>query len=345
MADKTSIEWCHATINAISGCTPVSPGCTNCYAMRAGAMHRPHHPSTGLTQPTKAGHVWTGAVRLNEAALVKPLAWRQPRRIFWNAHGDPWHESVPIEWVDREMAIAALTPQHRHLFLTKRSRGMLRYFTNPDTPERILEAAKQLGGLPTSWNWPLPNAWLGVSVEDQQRADESVYDLLQTPAAIRFLSAEPLLGPLDLTAVAYRPSFASTHFNALRRHVRQETALDWVILGGESGPRPMHPNWARSLLRQCNTARVPFLFKQWGDWLEHEVACDILGDDNPMLSDGQVRNKGKRGDLLVMDGKTFIRVGKKAAGRTLDHVIWDQYPELFPHEQLQSARSAEAVPA
>ena len=108
MADGTSIEWCHATINAISGCTPVSPGCTNCYAMRAGGMNRPHHPSAGLTQPGKAGHVWTGAVRLNEEWLRKPLAWQQARRIFWNAHGDPWHESVPFEWVDREMAIAAL---------------------------------------------------------------------------------------------------------------------------------------------------------------------------------------------------------------------------------------------
>lgn len=356
MADKTSIEWCHATINAISGCTPTSPGCTNCFAMRAGSMNRPHHPSTGLTQPSKAGHVWTGAVRLNEAALVKPLAWGKPRRIFWNAHGDPWHESVPFEWVDREMAIAARTPQHRHLFLTKRSGRMRRYFTNTHTPERILEAAKQLGGLPKTWSWPLPNVWLGVSVEDQQRADERIPDLLATPAAIRFASAEPLLGPLNLMRVMTSAVPGAKWINALTGCAfgefgnpgpRISYGLDWVIVGGESGQgsRPLHPVWPRSLLRQCLDTRTAFLMKQWGDWLEHEIACDLLGDDNPMLSDGQARLKGRRGDLLVMDGKTFVRVGKKTAGRTLDHVIWDQYPELFPHEQLQPARAAEAVPA
>lgn len=338
MADKTSIEWCHATINAISGCTPVSPGCTNCYAMRSGGMNRPHHPSNGLTQPSKAGHVWTGAVRLNEEWLRKPLAWQQPRRIFWNAHGDPWHESVPFEWVDREMAIAALTPRHRHLFVTKRSARMRRYFANPHTPERILEAAKRLKALPTQWSWPLPNVWLGVSVEDQTRADERIPDLLATPAAVRFLSAEPLLGSVDIEQWLHDSTCTEWPGTCICTEPR-EIRVDWVIIGGESGPgsRPMHPDWARNLRDQCNAARVPFLFKQWGDWVP--------------ASDGFWPHNASVKCRLMLDGTrhprghAMWRTGKRAAGRTLDRVIWDQYPELFPHEQLQPAPPQDAVPA
>lgn len=380
MADRTHIEWCHATINAISGCTPVSPGCTNCYAMRAGGMNRPHHPSAGLTQPSKAGHVWTGAVRLNEEWLRKPLAWQQPRRIFWNAHGDPWHESVPFEWVDREMAIAALTPRHRHLFLTKRSARMRRYFANAHTPERILEAAKAIKALPAQWSWPLPNVWLGVSVEDQTRAEERLPDLLQTPAAIHFASAEPLLGPLDLTRVMTNAEPWAERVNALTGRTygafgepgpRMSLGLDWVIVGGESGPgsRPMHPDWDRSLLRQCLDTRTAFLMKQWGDWAPVSEMTDEQVDRcyAPAPEHDPEARRRRLVDACVLhadgsrfDGKamyefgafaansramTMMRVGKRAAGRTLDRVIWDQYPELFPHEQLQPAAAQEALPA
>ena len=360
MADGTCIEWCHATVNAISGCMPVSPGCTNCYAMRAGSMNRPHHPATGLTQPSKAGHVWTGAVRLNEAVLVKPLAWAKPRRIFWNAHGDPWHESVPFEWVDREMAIAALTPHHRHLFLTKRSARMRRYFANTHTPERILEAAKQLRALPATWSWPLPNVWLGVSGEDLHHAEERIADLVKTPAAVRWLSGEPLLGPIQTLS----PWFTGAELADGKR----VNGIDWVVVGGESGhgARPMHPDWVREIRDQCNAARIPFLFKQWGSWAPISEMSDEQIDR--AYAPAPVRDPEGRRRCLVnqcvlhrnrerFDGKamfcrpafeqrsgamTMFEIGKRAAGRTLDRVIWDQYPELFPHEQLPRAAEAAA---
>ena len=114
MSDNTPIEWTDATANVINGCGPISPGCTNCYAMRSGGRNLPGHPATGLTKPRKAGHVWTGEVRFNERALQQVLRWKKPRKIFWNAHGDMFHENVPDEWIDRCFAVMALTPHHQH---------------------------------------------------------------------------------------------------------------------------------------------------------------------------------------------------------------------------------------
>ena len=359
MADRTHIEWCHATVNAISGCTPISPGCTNCYAMRAGGHKRPHHPSNGLTMPSKAGHVWTGAVRLNDAWLRRPLSWQKPRRIFWNAHGDPWHEAVPVEWIDREFAVAALTPHHRHLFLTKRSALMRAYITDVATPERVLDQCRYLGGLPTRWQWPLPNVWLGVSVEDQARADERIPDLLATPAAIRFASAEPLLGRIRFSRLK---SPDSTWLNALTGFAHAgaavfqqfERGLDWIIAGGESGPgaRPMHPRWALFLRDQCAEYGVPFLVKQWGDWTPVEcVPSSLYGVVfvPPFSVRGAHKWRRWDGDIcrtptddesvssFFAPGTLAVPIGKKAAGRLLDGELHDAYPELFAWEQRERA--------
>mgnify|MGYP001113377443 CR=1 FL=1 len=207
MADNTKIEWADATLNYVNGCSVLSPGCTNCYAMKLAGTRLRNHPSRiGLTQDTKAGPVWTGEVRAHEPALLQALSWKRPRRIFWNAHGDLFHDAVPDEWIDRLFAVCALTPQHTHMILTKRSARMREYcvsrFTTEAGSDALCEAIEEIdefrhdaGG---EWDAPLPNVWLGVSVEDQARADERIPDLLATPAAVRFISAEPLLGPLIL---------------------------------------------------------------------------------------------------------------------------------------------------
>lgn len=338
MADHTKIEWADATVNAINGCSLASPGCTNCYAMKlAGTRMRNHPTRAGLTQDTKAGPVWTGEVRLNEDALLQPLRWRRPHRIFWNAHGDTFHDAVPDEWIDRIFAVAALTPQHTHMILTKRSARMREYLNG----EWIMRMIAHMPALPASGQWvqvdgpgPLPNVWLGVSVEDQARADERIPDLLATPAAVRFLSCEPLLGPVDLTAVPWPEHWprceclqGDPRYDALESSVycpgccegpeaMDAPAVDWVIVGGESGhgARPMHPDWARSLRDQCADAGAPFHFKQHGEWL-HESQLGWWP-----YADEAIEKCASEGD--------FYCIGKKRAGRLLDGVEHNGMPEV-----------------
>ncbi|MGD9470642.1 MAG: DUF5131 family protein [Novosphingobium sp.] len=266
MSDNTAIEWTDATWNPITGCSVISPGCTNCYAMKlAGTRLRHHESRAGLTRDTKAGPVWTGETRLNKQWLTQPLRWKRPRRIFVCAHGDLFHESVPDEWIDRVFAVMGLAPQHTFQVLTKRSKRMREYVTK-------LEAepfAHTLRRMAEAWPHPIsqdmivngPNVWLGVSVEDQQRADERIPDLLATPAAIRFLSCEPLLGPVDLGKV-----YASRDEHGTYLHDAPVCALDWVIVGGESGhgARPMEVRWASDIVHQCRSTGVPVFVKQLG---------------------------------------------------------------------------------
>ncbi len=314
MSDNTKIEWADATVNAINGCSLASPGCTNCYAMKQ--AHR-FEARRGLTRPSNGGMVWTGEVRFAEDQLLKPLAWKRPRRIFWNAHGDTFHDAVPDAWIDKVFAVAALTPQHTHMILTKRSARMRAYLAQHDTSKvgdsitmaafAMNSAVRGYRGQGGAATWPLPNVWLGVSVEDQTRADERIPDLLATPAAVRFISAEPLLGPVDLTSIdvnAWEPiDSIGVAFGDER------PTIDWVIVGGESGPgaRAMHPDWARSLRDQCAAAGVAFHFKQWGEW----------GPFNGQL----VTNIP-----VACNGGVMDRYGKKPAGRLLDGVEHNGVP-------------------
>jgi protein gp37 len=347
MSDNTKIEWTEATWNPITGCSVTSPGCANCYAMRlAGTRLRDHPSRTGLTQDTKAGPVWTGKVRFNEQWLDQPLRWKRPRMIFVCAHGDLFHESVPDEWIDRVFAVMALCPQHTFQVLTKRSARMREYLSHPFVLNRVAVAALDSKNWPerrqgttfgsvangrrepaTLQNiWPLPNVWLGVSVEDQQRADERVPDLLATPAAVRWLSCEPLLGPVDLTRV--RPPNC-TWLDALegREHigpavVEAVAKIDWIVAGGESGPgaRPMHPEWARALRDQCAAAGVPFFFKQWGSWTPVEDSAFT----HWLSLEGRLTPAEYA--LPAPTDYTMARVGKKAAGRLLDERTHDAMP-------------------
>jgi len=332
MADGTAIEWTDATWNPITGCSVVSPGCTNCYAMRLAGTRLRHDPSrAGLTRATRAGPVWTGAVRFNERWLDQPLRWSRPRRIFVCAHGDLFDEAVPDEWIDRIFRVMSTAPRHTFQVLTKRAERMRRYLSDPTVHGRIRYDARP--------PWPLPNVWLGVSVEDQRRADERIPILLDTPAAVRWASAEPLLGPIDLTWISFRRYEELFEINCFsdeawvshppdqrlepgerfHRGPALGASVNWVVAGGESGPgaRPMHPDWARSLRDQCAAADVPFLFKQWGEWGE------LKGPH------GIPRGHSEPGGAYFGwdDGVVSERIGKKAAGRLLDGVIHDAWPE------------------
>jgi protein gp37 len=337
VADRTKIEWSDATANVINGCSLESPGCTNCYAMKQ--AHR-FPVRQGLTK--KGGMVWTGEVRFHEPALLKVLSWRRPRMIFWNAHGDMFHPDVPEEWIARCFDVMARTPQHIHQVLTKRSARMREVLSGPKN-HRLWH--------PKLWHRSvLPNVWLGVSVEDQQRADERVPDLLATPAAVRWLSCEPLLGPVDLTTVRMQTSH-HLGFDALEgKRIHKEdgdqrtagTRLDWIVAGGESGPgsRPCHPDWARSLRDQCAAADIPYFWKQWGEWLPFDQVRSNEQRDAVSRTTIEASKKGNGKQTVFgawSNGHKFygtpgIRpvqinaVGKKLAGRLLDGKLHEGMP-------------------
>jgi protein gp37 len=230
----------------------------------------PGRPFEGLTKPTKSGPQWAGVVRTVESALLDPISWRKPQRVFVNSMSDLFHESVPDSFIDRVFAVMALAPQHTFQVLTKRADRMRSYMSSTKGADgvicRVNAAAREIPkgrwwkGAHTSWPWS--NVWLGVSAEDQQRADERIPLLLQTPAAVRFISAEPLLGPLDLLL----------HHDWLtgeKESVSEKThtpRLNWVIVGGESGlgARPLDVAWVRSIVQQCQAAGVACFVKQLG---------------------------------------------------------------------------------
>lgn len=362
MADRTQIEWTDATWNPITGCTVVSPGCTNCYAMRLAGTRLKHTPSrAGLTMDSKAGPVWNGKVRFNSEWLTQPLRWKKPRMIFVCAHGDLFHEDVPDEWIDQVFAIMAEAHWHTFQVLTKRTKRMRQYLA---VREHQLAAAlmalfNQRAPSPGRWpRLPLPNVWLGVSVEDQQRAEERIPDFLATRAAIHYVSAEPLLGPIDFTSICTGHYFIDAlrgvkYHDApdgVRSATKQCARLDQIIVGGESGKssRPMHPQWPRRIRDDCASADVPFFFKQWGEWApvcamsEDElegcykpVRIARVGEDQDHLNEMYGRFEIKLSHVLHADGSRhdhlaanawaagthamqMFPIGKTRAGRLLD---------------------------
>ncbi|AZZ92787.1 DUF5131 family protein [Hahella sp. KA22] len=340
MSDRTTIEWTGSTWNIITGCSFKSPGCTNCYAMKLAGSRLKNHPSrAGLTTLAKSGPVWNGQVRFNEQWADLPMRWTKPRMIFVCAHGDLFHESVPDEWILRVWEVMKEAKQHTFQVLTKRA-------------DRMHKLLNQLGP-------PLSNVWLGVSTENQETANNRIPKLLGTPAAVRWISAEPLLGALDLTNMPWRLNGVSgevvktmnaltgetTALDPLFNRREQLPSINWVVVGGESGQnaRPMHPIWAESLRDQCQRANVPFFFKQWGSWAPRSK-CWNAGTDFSSL-DPQCRRwphvirLGEHGrntrHLSHCDDKAgrevyMQNVGKKLSGRTLDGRTWDEFPEVKP---------------
>lgn len=303
MSDQSHIQWTDATLNTVSGCTRVSTGCERCYIDRTPPFRMAHRR---FDSPQIGG---TTGVILHEDRLGLPLTWRRPRRVFVDSLSDLFHESVPDEHIAKVFAVMAATPQHTYQILTKRParmRSLLRdecrcgsghqpgvHFrsamswavsnANPDGVRGPSERQVYHDA-----GWPLPNVWLGVSTETQQWAENRIPLLLETPAATRFISAEPLLGEIRLDRLKRR---SGSLLDALSGDVKAAggeayasapSALDWVIVGGESGPgaRPMDSLWAMDLVIQCSARGVPMFVKQLGSvWARENAAADRKGGD------------------------------------------------------------------
>jgi protein gp37 len=348
---STKIEWTDATWNPTTGCTRVSAGCDHCYAVqmtkRLAAIGQAKYQ--GLTG---RGH-FNGELKTHDDELKKPLRWKKPRMVFVNSMSDLFHEQVPFEFIDRVFCIMNATQWtlpisdrsnrwHTYQILTKRPDRLADYMLSRARKydlgmhpiftvrgETMRGHGNELMNAAAILQWPPANVWIGTSCEDQATADKRIPHLLRCPAAVRFLSCEPLLGPLDLNRIPRKITATSSVIGSVLIDGPTsgrfspilagsgERPLDWIIAGGESGPgaRPMHPDWARSLRDQCQAAGVPFFFKQWGEWLP---ACQIHMPPNPH----------NRSICIEHDGGAVhcYRVGKRAAGRQLDGREWNEYP-------------------
>lgn len=330
MGDRSAISWTDSTWNPVTGCTKVSPGCDHCYIDRCPPFRMEGRRFNG------DGPGATTGVRLHPDRLDQPLRWQRPRRVFVNSLADLFHDDVPLEFIVGVWAVMALSGHHTFQVLTKRPARMRAVLSRPDfallVSAQCLPLLKVRAGehleVPLDVTLPLPNVWIGVSVEDQPRADMRIPLLLSTPAAVRFLSCEPLLGPVD---VDYAGLLASSQSGSLTI-----PRVDWVICGGESGPgaRPMHPDWARSLRDQCHAAGVPFLFKQWGEWRWTREAVDRddereVGDQFPAAKWQVITRDGRVDESNIpSEGSTVMqRVGVKRADRKLDGQLHDSYPD------------------
>jgi protein gp37 len=343
VAGKSNIEWTEATWNPIVGCSIVSPGCTNCYAMKMAARIErmgsgPHY--AGTTKVVNGKAVWTGKLARAEGHVWSaPLLKRKPTVYFVNSMGDLFHEDCPNDWVLDALTVMAAASNHTFQVLTKRAARMREFMSRPGLLEDIYVNWYGYCSAPAEVeSWPLPNVWLGVSCERQQEADERIPDLLATPAAVRFVSAEPLLGPIDFrfdhgvcNKCGYCGPCTRTRLGLAHPHCNYTAVggrnLDWVIVGGESGPgaRPMHPDWARSLRAQCTAAGVPFFFKQHGQHIGHScVTWDRQGAHTSQTF-------GK--PSFEAYGELFWTVGKKAAGRLLDGREWNEMPTITAREK------------
>jgi len=272
---------------------------------------------------------WTAAnaehnVRLHPGRLPTPLRWKKPRKIFVCSTSDLFHEEVPIYFVHDVFATIGAAPRHIFIILTKRPQRMMHDLTSKYFPDGYIKDYFEGGKI----SWPLSNLWILVTVENQRAADERIPYLFRTPAAVRGVSIEPMLGPIDISKYLWPTCWHwDSHYNSPQEATAagayaerkpqklvaaNRTFLNWVIVGGESGPkaRSMHPAWPRSIRDQCQKANVPFFFKQWGEWAPSgsrgEYCC------NPGAS--------------IHDLETMNRIGKKAAGRELDGRIWEEFP-------------------
>lgn len=282
---STKISWTDETWNPIIGCQQISEGCKNCYAEKMAKRLC----AMGKEQyfPVVDPHGWTGKTNFVESQLEKPLKWKKPRMIFVCSMGDLFHKSVDFQDIIEIFLIMKKCPQHTFQILTKR----------PDIMRDFFEYA------PNPYWGNLPNVWLGVTAENQEQANRRIPVLLKIPAKVRFVSVEPMLSEVIIKDI---------------------DKLDWIICGGESGhnARPMHPDWARSLKDQCESANVPFFFKQWGEWVDefHAEAHDGYKINGCFIELTEYGNDYK--------GIYMYRVGKKLAGTLIDGKEYKQFPKI-----------------
>ncbi len=334
MGQNSHIEWTDHTWNGWEGCTKVSPGCAHCYAeTRNARFGGGTAPNWGKGAPRRrtSVHNWNEPRRWNKwsAEAVAMGTQSQRPRVFCASLADWLDDEVPIEWLADLLALVHETPHLDWLLLTKRPQNWLPRieaalaFAMFSKPHHAMlpwlgawHPAHDSGGGVKGSPVPPANVWIGTTVEDQQRADERARLLLEIPARIHFVSAEPLLGPVDLSFAFPCQGVRKTSTGVERFPV---AGIDWVICGGESGPgaRPMHVEWARSLRDQCAAAGVAFHFKQWGHWAPLEQATDVVTGRTPIHI---VRRDGSEVKLAA--------VGKGKAGRTLGGRHWDQFPKV-----------------
>lgn len=371
---KTKIEWTQESWNPIRGCVRVSPGCQNCYAERIAArFSKPGLAYEGLAEMTPQGPRWTGKISFVEKAITEPLRRRTPTTYFVNSMSDLFYDAVPLDWIVRIFAVMALSSQYEryggnkgHTFqiLTKRAKRMREILTSPDFHLRVAHEMNELaaespnlhhtkGPWPSEMSdlvkkkeahvWPIPGVWIGISAENQETADERIPELLKCPAAVRWVSAEPLIGPLNLlgymmegedpgrcsnckgghgfTRCPNYGSIAKTRSeyeggpDVCEDFKRKNFSLHWVVAGGESGPgaRMISPEWARNLRDECQKAGVAYFFKQWGEWRLDQVGDELVGS-----------NKER---FYLGNGQMMQKVGKGKAGRILDGRVWDEFPK------------------
>lgn len=328
---STKIEWTDFTWNPVRGCSMApgseSGGCLNCYAARIATRFSGAHPEPGpvvaswkkqpfhgFARRTANGPRWTGRVELVESKLTEPLhkpSWRG-KRGFVNSMSDLFHEALPDEAIDRVFAVMALCPEITFQVVTKRAERMAQWFSR-SAFEAVADLAMRYRftsdfesdyefdsrDASSELDWPLPNVWLIVSAEDQPTADARIPHLLDTPAAVRGVSYEPALGPVDFAPWIEK--------------------LDWIIAGGESGPgaRPSHPGWFRSVRDQCAAAGVPLFFKQWGEWAPNCISPNCLDRPKPHREISRP-SPGYRG--------VMFHCGKRNAGRLLDNCEHSEFP-------------------
>lgn len=288
----TAIEWTDEVWNPVRGCTRVSAGCRNCYAERQAIRQAgPGGGYEGLVESTPSGPRWTGVVRPVPELLREPLSWRRPRRVFVNSMSDLFHEGLSDDEIDLVFAVMAIASRHTFQILTKRPERARDYLLERSgSAQPWKDAAREIGyslefDALSLVPFPLPNVWLGVSVEDQETTEQRIPIILQAPAALWWLSVEPLLGPVDLARLR-APSWMVRDGVPFIPGALEERGIGWVVVGGESGPRarPCDVDWIRQVVRQTRQARVPVFVKQLGAKPTTDHRTRLATDDWVRLS-------------------------------------------------------------